>query len=376
MMSAVLVEVGRRLSLAADGYADVARLGDDEFIVVVEDETLAELIGLGDRIVAAFVMPVAVAGRIVSLSASVGIAYAADASTTRAELMGGAAIAARRARVVGGSRVEVFNDDLRGALARSAELERLLAAGLAAGEVTFELQPVWDLSEHRVSGFEALARWTLADGSKVSPAEFIAAAELSDLVIDLDNFVMNNAARTVATWNSTHGTSFSLAVNISGRHLLSRRIVDDVREVLRQTEIKPAHLVIEITETVLLGDLDVATTHLRELRQLGVRIAIDDFGSGYTSLVHLRTLPADVLKIDRAFIAELDTAEGQSLMKLMIEAAHTLELGVVAEGVETASQLQQLELLRCDEVQGFHLGRPMSVTDAETLFVAAQGGLG
>ena len=368
---AVLAEAGRRLTEAASGYAEVARLGDDEFIVVGEDETLAELTELGERIVAAFASPVEVSGRVLYVTACVGIARAVDASTTRAELMRGASIAARRARTLGQRRVEVFNDDLRGVLARSAELERELATALAAQELTFELQPVWDLKEHRASGFEALARWTRADGTKVSPADFIAAAELSDLVIELDNFVMMSAAQTIATWNIEHGSDFTIAVNISGRHLLTRRVIDDVRNTLEVTGLRPDRMVIEITETVVLTDLDIATGHLAELRTLGVRIAIDDFGSGYTSLVHLRTLPADILKIDRAFIAELDTVEGQSLMKLLVEAAHTLDLGVVAEGVETLQQLQRLEQLHCDEVQGYYLGRPMPVAEADALFVSS-----
>ena len=368
---AVLGEAGRRLTAAAAGYAEVARLGDDEFIVVAEDETLSELTDLGERIVAAFASPVEVSGRVLYVTACVGIARAVDASTTRAELMRGASIAARRARTLGQRRVEVFNDDLRGVLARSAELERELATALSAGELTFELQPVWDLTEHRASGFEALARWTRPDGTKVSPADFIAAAELSDLVIELDNFVMMSAAKTIAGWNAVHDTEFSIAVNVSGRHLLTRRVIDDVRHALEVTGLRPDLLVIEITETVVLTDLEIATGHLAELRGLGVRIAIDDFGSGYTSLVHLRTLPADILKIDRAFINELDTVEGRSLMKLLIEAAHTLDLGVVAEGVETLQQLQRLEQLHCDEVQGYYLGRPMPVAEADSLFVSS-----
>ena len=367
---AVLAEAGRRLTAAASGFAEVARLGDDEFIAVGEDETLDELVEFGERVVHAFSAPVEVSGRVVYLSACVGIARAVDTSTTRAELMRGASIAANQARLLGRTRVEVFNDDLRGVLARSAELERALAAALASGELRFDLQPVWDLGQHRATGFEALARWTRADGTVVSPVDFIAAAELSDLVIDLDNFVMMSAARTIAEWNRTHGCDFSIAVNISGRHLLTRRVIDDVRNTLELTGLEPHRLIVEITETVVLTDLEIATAHLADLRDLGVRIAIDDFGTGYTSLVHLRTLPADILKIDRAFVCDLDSVEGRSLMKVLVEAAHTLELGIVAEGVETLQQLQELERLRCDEVQGFYLGRPMPVGDVEALFIA------
>ena len=367
---AVLAEAGRRLAGAAGGFAEVARLGDDEFIAVGEDESLDELVELGERVVRAFAAPVEVSGRVVYLSACVGIARAVDASTTRAELMRGASIAASNARTLGRTRVEVFNDDLRGVLARSAELERALAAALAADELRFELQPVWDLSQHRATGFEALARWTRPDGTVVAPIDFVAAAELSDLVIDLDNFVMMSAARAVAEWNRAHGCDFTIAVNISGRHLLTHRVIDDVRNTLELTGLEPDRLVVEITETVVLTDLEIATAHLAELRDLGVRIAIDDFGSGYTSLVHLRTLPADILKIDRAFVSDLDSVEGRSLMKVLVEAAHTLDLGIVAEGVETLQQLQELERLQCDEVQGYYLGRPMPVGEVEALFIA------
>jgi diguanylate cyclase (GGDEF)-like protein len=363
----VLIEVARRLRSVVRSDSLVARLGGDEFLVVVEGESVAHLLELGERLIIEVNRPIDVAGSPVRVGASVGVAVLDHLGESAADLLRSADIAAYRAKSSGRGRVELFDDRLRHEIDRIAHLETDVADALASGALRYALQPVWRMDTRRLAGFEALVRWTRADGSEVLPDDFIPVAESSDLVIAIDNFVMNAAAREVAGW----GSDVSLSVNISGRHLLDRRVVDDVRAVLDESGLDPSHLIIEITETVLVSDTALAIRHLDAVRALGVRVAIDDFGSGYASLAHLRRLPIDVLKIDQLFVAELLTTGDSRLLRVVIEAAHGLGLSVVAEGVEMDEQLAVLEELGCEEVQGYLLGRPIPPAEAAALVRAS-----
>lgn len=366
----VLVEIARRLRSVVRSDSLVARLGGDEFLVVVEGEKVADLLELAERLIIEMHRPIELDGTSVRVGASVGVAVLDDLGESAADLLRSADIAAYRAKASGRGRVELFDDHLRHEIDRVAQLETDIADALASGEMHFALQPVWKIAPRRLVGFEALVRWTRADGTVVPPAEFIPVAECSDLVIAIDNVVMRAAAREVAGW----GADVSLSVNISGRHLLDRTVVDHVRDVLDETGLRAAQLIVEITETVLVSDTALATTHLTALRELGVRVAIDDFGTGYTSFAHLRNLPVDVLKIDRLFVSELIATGDPRLVRVVIEAAHGLNLAVVAEGVETEEQLAVLEELECEQVQGFLLGGPVAPHDAAALVQAAAAG--
>lgn len=363
----VLIEVAQRLRSVVRSDSVLARLGGDEFLVVVEGESVNDLVGLGERLIAEVNRPIDLAGTAVHVGASVGIAVLDDLGDSSADLLRSADIAAYRAKAAGRGRVELFDERLRHEIDRIAQLETDVAGALASGALRYVLQPVWTTDTRQLVGFEALVRWTRSDGADVLPEVFIPVAETSDLVIAIDNSVMRAAARDVAGW----GSDVSLSVNISGRHLLDRRVVDDVRAVLDESGLDPSHLIVEITETVLVSDTERAASHLDALRSLGVRVAIDDFGSGYASFAHLRRLPIDVLKIDRLFVAELENTGDPSLLRVVIEAAHGLGLSVVAEGVETVGQLAALDELGCDEVQGFLLGRPVPPADAAALVRAS-----
>jgi diguanylate cyclase (GGDEF)-like protein len=359
----VLTAVADRLRSAVRSDSLVARLGGDEFLVVIDGESVADLIQLGERLIIEVNRPIDIEGTSVRIGASVGIAVLDEFGESADDLMRSADIAAYRAKASGRGRVELFDDGLRHEIDRVARLETDIADALASGDLRYALQPIWQPTPRRLVGFEALVRWTRDDGSVVHPVDFVPVAESSDLVIAIDNVVMHAAAREVAGWD----TDVSLSVNVSGRHLLDRRIVDDVRTVLEESGLDPSRLIVEITETVLVSDTALAADHLAALRGLGVRVAIDDFGSGYASFAHLRRLPIDVLKIDRTFVAELLTSDDARLLHVIIEAAHGLGLRVVAEGVETNEQLAVLEALDCEEVQGFLLGGPVSPQEAAAL---------
>jgi EAL domain-containing protein (putative c-di-GMP-specific phosphodiesterase class I) len=249
-------------------------------------------------------------------------------------------------------------------------MEAAIAAGLAADEMQLHYQPVLDLSTGRLKGYEALVRWNRPGVGMVPPNDFIPVAEASNLICDLDRWVLHEATRQLAQWRTEDPVEPgepepTVAVNISGRHLADRRVLEDVADALAASGLPPASLVVEVTETVLVSD-PVAFSHLAALREQGITIAIDDFGTGYTSIGQLGNMPVDTLKIDRSFVASTEPGHPE-LVALMIRAAHTFGLTVVAEGVEEVEQVQWLKDQLCDQAQGYLLSRPLPPADAAAL---------
>nr|WP_276611974.1 EAL domain-containing protein [Kineococcus vitellinus] len=371
--------VAARMQATVRGGDAVCRLGGDEFVVLVEPaEDHHQLIELGRRLIAALSEPVPLGGRpgdrVARIGASIGVAVSAPTSTPD-RLLREADAAAYRAKGGGRGLVEVFDEALRQELARQGETEQALRQALSGGELLLHYQPVLDLVSGRTEGVEALIRWQRPGHGLVPPDEFIPVAERSDLICDLGRWALHTALAQLAAWDSGTGTDaddggtggsaglagLGVAVNISGRHLGARYLLDDVADALAASRIDPARLTLEITETVLV-DQPIAIEQLRSLRELGVRIAIDDFGTGYTSIGQLPQLPVDILKIDRSFVAS--PGEGHAeLVRLVISAAHSFSLGVVAEGVEQDAQLQSLIAASCDSGQGFLFARPSAAGD-------------
>ncbi|WP_448610412.1 putative bifunctional diguanylate cyclase/phosphodiesterase [Geodermatophilus sp. URMC 60] len=367
----VLVEVARRMETTVRSGDVVCRLGGDEFVVLVErvhDER--DLQDLGDRLIEAVSRPVTVGEKLVRVGASVGIAVGRDGGTDADVLLVEADTAAYRAKRRGRGRTEVFDETLRRQLAERAALEDALATGIARGELELRYQPVVDPARDRVVGHEALVRWNRPGHGLVPPDVFVPVAEGSSLVCDLDRWVLHEATRQLAAWRAAEPQAPgepepTVAVNISGRHLTDRRVVRDVTDALAASGLPARLLVLEVTETVLVDD-PVAIAHLAELRDVGVTVALDDFGTGYTSIGQLRTMPVDTLKIDRSFVASTEPGHAE-LVALMVRAAHTFGLTVVAEGVEEPEQLARLRADGCDLVQGYLLYRPLPADEAGAL---------
>ncbi|MCU1374352.1 MAG: diguanylate cyclase, partial [Actinomycetia bacterium] len=250
-----------------------------------------------------------------------------------------------------------------------------LRVALGAGELLFHLQPVVD-NDLVTVGAEALIRWQEPEGELVPPAQFIPVAEASDLIIDVGRWVLREACELLAEWAPDPALAdLHLSVNLSGRHVLSLTVVDDVRLALERAGADPTRLTVEVTETVVLSDQALATDHLSRLREMGVSIAIDDFGTGYTSLAHLRQLPVDVIKIDRSLVVDAAQRAGVArIVELVVGAAHAMGMSVVAEGIETVAQMDVLRAADCDCYQGFLLARPRPVEQlvAETRRAAAR----
>ncbi len=377
----VLREVAARMRSLVRAGDVVCRLGGDEFVVLVEPvETERDLQELAERLIDGVGRPIEVGGVLVRVGASVGIAVSRDGGADADVLFAEADTAAYRAKQHGRGRAEVFDDALRRQLAARAELEAAVAAALDNGEMRLHYQPVVDVDVdgERLHGYEALIRWQ-RDGVAVPPDDFIPVAETSTLICDVDRWVLREATRQLAAWRAETPVPAgvpepTMAVNISGRHLTDPRVVADVADALAASGLPPHLLVVEVTETVLVDD-PVATTSLTELRAMGVAIAIDDFGTGYTSIGQLRHMPVDTLKIDRSFVTSSDPGQ-RELVALIIRAAHTFGLSVVAEGVEEPVHLEQLREQACDRAQGYLIDRPLSPEAAAAVFRSACARLG
>lgn len=365
----VLRVVAERLQAQARAGDVMARLGGDEFLAVLPDVEHADAaIASATRLLAAAREPIVVDGERFVMGASIGVAMAQDGETDGMALLEQADVAVFRAKTRGKGRVELFDAELQRQLEERSEIERALAEGMARGELVVHYQPIVGHRDLVPVGLEALVRWDRPGHGLVPPGEFIPVAEASDLIIDIGRHVLRAATVELAR-GPLAGEQLEVAVNVSARHVASGSLFEDVQMALADSGLAPSRLTVEITETVLVTDLPFLAGQLEQLRRLGVRVAIDDFGTGFTSLAHLRSLPADVIKIDRSFVAEMEDGDA-SLVRLVTDLGHHLGLEVVAEGVETAEQLAQLRRLGCDRIQGYLLGRPQPAAQLPGWFEA------
>lgn len=253
------------------------------------------------------------------------------------------------------------------------QLERQLQQGLREGQFRLDFQPVIDVRRGEITGVEALLRWDHPRRGLVPPGEFIPLAEESDLMVSIGAWVLEEACRRAVHWRDTLEMKgpFKVAVNLSGRQLAHEGLVDQVSNVLHNTGIDPSWLCLEITETALIRDLGSSTEKLRALKSLGVTVAVDDFGTGYASLVYLRQLPVDLVKIDRSFVGGITLGhEDLVIVSSVISLAHSLGKVALAEGVETKAQLDRLEALDCDLAQGYYFHRPLPPAAIHQLLAA------
>jgi len=363
----ILREVAARMARTVRSGDFIARLGGDEFVILTERiEESAEATLLANRLIGAVSEPIEVGRLQLSVGASVGIALALDGHEDPMQLLARADLAVCRAKQRGRSQVELYDESLQRALLERAEVEQALAIALRPerDELVLHYQPVIAADTGEIRGVEALVRWNRPGQEQWPPDRFVPIAETSNLIIDLDCWVLATAAHQLVEWSSVRELApLYVAVNISGRHLVSESLSAHVSAVIAETAVDPTRLILEITETVLVNDLLVARRELEALRALGVRIAIDDFGTGYTSLGQLQHLPVDSIKIDRSFINELPERRDRSLVRMVTDLGHHLGVTIVAEGVETDVQLSTLRELGCDTVQGFLISRPMLPTD-------------
>ncbi|MFO7597618.1 MAG: ammonium transporter [Desulfocurvibacter africanus] len=369
----LLVGISRRMECCLRSMDTVARLGGDEFGVLLEEfGNHREVVQITKRILSVIEEPFIVEGTTVFTSASIGMVLRTREYMSAEDLLRDADIAMYRAKEMGKARFKVFNRLMHENAVRVLRLETELRHAVQNEELRVHYQPIVSVLSGRLEGFEALARWEHPVRGLVQPAEFIPLAEETGLIVSLGKWILTEACRQLACWDveCPEACGLNMSVNISGKQLMQEDLVEFIQGVLRETGIAPQRLKLEITESVVMQDVKATVDKLNELKALGLALVIDDFGTGYSSLSYLQRFPIDMLKIDRSFISGLQGAgDNLEIIRTILSLARNLGLGVVAEGVELASQLQTLRDLDCDEAQGFMFSRPVAREEAKELIL-------
>lgn len=355
----LLAEIARRLRARIRTTDTAARLGGDEFVVLLEPLRSATDAGrVAREIVAAIAHPIALDGRELVVSASVGIAtFPADAEGP-VELLSRADAAMYRAKSEGGGQLAFWGPAMHKAALERLELDRDLRRALRRGELVLHYQPTVELDSGRIVGAEALLRWHHPSRGLLPPGRFVGLAEETGLIVPIGGWILDTACVQAMAWAGAGGPA-SVAVNVSPRQFRRADLVTTVRNALARSGLLPDRLVLELTESSLLEDVDAAAATLAALKAIGVRIALDDFGTGYASLAYLNRLPLDLVKIDRSFVQRIGHSfRDEAIVRAIHGLAHTLGLEVVAEGVEEPAQLAFLRSCGCRHAQGFLFGRP------------------
>ena len=371
----VLREVAARIQRTIRPEDTVARFGGDEFTVLCESVGgVLEAVGVADRLQRELAEPVYAGGAELRLSASIGIAIAEPGDEMNgSRLVEDADAAMYRAKERGGARTELFDMAMRERAVEELSIEQELQRGLERGELRLFYQPIVNLENGEMVGAEALIRWEHPERGLLTPDKFLPVAEESGLIVQVGSWAVGEACRRLRDWDrlNGHGSPFGLAVNLSARELTHPDVVTTVLNAVRRSALDPHRLTIEVTESTAMADRETGFRALRELSAAGVRIAIDDFGTGYSSLDHLREMPADILKIDRSFVAGMAANSPDSaLVAAAIAMGRALDMQVVAEGIETTDQVADLRELACPLGQGYLFARPLPPEELDGLLEA------
>ncbi|HEV7683045.1 MAG TPA: EAL domain-containing protein [Pyrinomonadaceae bacterium] len=363
----LLVGFARRLESCLRPGDTIARVGGDEFTILLEDlSDEKEAISVAERIHEELKLPFNLCGRDVFTTVSIGIAPSSLAYNQPDEILRDADTAMYRSKSLGKARHEMFDEEMH---ARSTDLLRMetdLRLAQEHNEFFINYQPIVALDDFHVCGFEALVRWQHPERGLISPQDFIPVAEEGGQILKIGQWVLRQACYQAKIWQDRFPSDESLymTVNLSAKQFAQPDLLDQVSAILDETGLDPNFLKLEITESVLMDDFDSAAAMLFKLRSLGVRLSIDDFGTGYSSLTYLHRFPIDTLKIDRSFVAVLDK-DHLEIVRTILNLAENLNMDVVAEGVETQEQMSLLRNLACQSGQGYFFSRPMTVEEAE-----------
>ena len=360
----VLVETAHRLRSTLRAEDTAARLGGDEFAVLLEDADVTTSARIAERIRSSIGVPFWVVGQEVYISASIGIATR-EPGDTATELLRNADVAMYTAKSKGKARFEIFEAKMHDAVVARLGMEAELRRAIDRREFVVHYQPIVKLDTSEVIGAEALVRWQHPTRGLVPPMEFIPLAEETGLIVPLGGWILREACRQLAEWQRLRagGKPFVMNVNLSSRQLVRDAIADEVAAAVDESGIRASWLVLEVTETVLMADPLVAATALGHIRDLGVRVALDDFGSGYSSLSHLRRFPIDIVKIDKSFVDDVANDGTESaIARSIIDLGRAMQIETVAEGIELDEQAEVLRSLGCEFGQGYFFARPMAAS--------------
>jgi diguanylate cyclase (GGDEF)-like protein/PAS domain S-box-containing protein len=353
----------------------VARLGGDEFTVLLEDPYEPDdAAGVASRILDALKKPFNLGSQEVFVTVSIGIALSATGYSRPQDVLRDADTAMYRAKASGKARYQVFDSDMHLGAVKLLQIENDLRRAIDRAEFELYYQPIVGIENCAVRGFEALIRWRHPERGLVSPADFIPVAEETGMIVPIGRWVLQEACRQAAVWQTTFPDQpMYMSVNISGRQFSQPDLIDQVTSALRQSKLKPANLILEITESVVMQNPEVTITMLRRLKDLGIQLNIDDFGTGYSSLSYLQRFPVDTIKIDRSFVTQMsESTENAEIVRTIVALAHNLNMKVTAEGIETPEQLAKLQELHCENGQGYLLSRPLSAAAATEMLTTSR----
>jgi diguanylate cyclase (GGDEF)-like protein/PAS domain S-box-containing protein len=360
-----LIQVSRRIQDQVRPGDVVARLGGDEFAVLMHGvHEVSQATHLAQRLLDALKQPLSVGGVNIATSASIGITFSRLGYDAPEELLRDADIAMYRAKAAGKARFALFDAELHTEVANKVRMEADLRDAIAEGMIEVVYQPLYQIASGQLRGFEALARWNHPQLGPVSPGVFIPIAEEAGFITELSDRVLQRSCAQLRRWQALDPmlSELKLQVNLSGADLAHAALYERIERVLSSTQFTPNLLTLELTENILMQRVEGAISTLESLRKLGVSLAIDDFGTGYSSLSYLSTLPIDSLKIDRSFVHGMSAgSKDAEIVRAIITLGGALGKAVVAEGIESHSQLLQLHELGCEQGQGFHLSRPLTV---------------
>ncbi|MEL7076899.1 MAG: EAL domain-containing protein [Cyanobacteria bacterium J06643_13] len=369
----LLIEIARRLEKSISPTDTVARLGGDEFTILLENiASKSEATLVAESIYQTLSFSFHIDGYELFSTASIGIALSSHGYEKPEDILRDADLTMYSAKEQGKARYEVFNSSLRDRALQRLELETDLRRALERNEFEVYYQPITSLPLGTLSGFEALARWNHPVKGSIGPGDFIPVCEETGLIVPLGRWLLKEACKAARSWQLKYPEHppIKMSVNLSGQQFREPELIEEIEAVLTETGLAGKFLKLEITESILIDNLETVTEIILKLRQKDIQFSIDDFGTGYSSLSYLHRFPVDTIKIDRSFVSQMQSSgENSAIVKAIVTLAHMLDMDVIAEGIETTTQLAQLKLLQCEYGQGFFFSKPLSQEHAEA-FVA------
>jgi diguanylate cyclase (GGDEF)-like protein len=376
MADRLICDVAARLKSGTREGDTLAYWGGDEFVLLLTQVTGADdAVEIAQRVQLILEPRIDLDSHEVHLTASIGIGLSPVDGQDDESLMKNAGAALFQAKEHDGNTYRFYTADMNAKALKRLTLENKLRRAIERNEFIVYYQPKVDINTWQIVGAEALVRWKDPELGLVSPAEFIPLAEETGLIVPIGNWVSKTACAQTKQWHSEGFDCLGISVNLCARQFQEQDLVSTVIEILEQSELEPKYLELEITESSIMTNADFAVKVLTELKQMGIRVSVDDFGTGFSSLGYLKRLPIDILKIDQSFVRDVSTdPDDAALVMAIITLAHNLRLKVIAEGVETEEQLRILRLLRCDEIQGYLFSKPLPADEFRELLIREQNG--